>query len=107
MTYKVLGQANPVANTDTSLYTVGATKQGIVSTLTICNRAATGNAAVRVAVRPAGAAIAAQHYILWEHIIAPEDTSLLTIGITVEATDVITVRSTNADTAFSLFGQEV
>ncbi len=38
--YKVLGQSNPSATTATSLYTVPAATQAIVSTITVCNQAA-------------------------------------------------------------------
>ncbi len=56
--YKVLGQSNPSATTATSLYTVPAATQAIVSTITVCNQAATA-ATYRIAVRIAGAALAA------------------------------------------------
>ena len=39
-TYKVLGQSNPSATTATTLYTVPAATQTIVSTITVCNQAA-------------------------------------------------------------------
>ena len=39
-TYKVLGQSNPAATTATTLYTVGAGKSAVVSTITVCNQAA-------------------------------------------------------------------
>ena len=38
--YKVLGQVNPSATTATTLYTVGAGKSAVVSTITVCNQAA-------------------------------------------------------------------
>ena len=40
ITYKVLAQSAPSATTNTDVYTVGATKQTIISTVTICNRSA-------------------------------------------------------------------
>ena len=50
-TYKVLGQSNPAATTATTLYTVPSATSTVISTITICNQAATA-ATFRVAVRP-------------------------------------------------------
>jgi hypothetical protein len=61
ITYKVLAQSAPSATTNTDVYTVGAGKQAIISTITICNRAATA-ATYRIALRPDGATIADEHY---------------------------------------------
>jgi len=38
--YKVLGQSNPAATTATTLYTVPAGTQAVVSTIAVCNQAA-------------------------------------------------------------------
>ena len=39
-TYKILGQANPYVETATTLYTVPANKQAVISTISVCNMAA-------------------------------------------------------------------
>jgi len=104
-TYKVLGQSNPAANTDTSLYTVPSATSAVCSTLAICNQGA--STAYRIAVRPAGASIAAQHYLVYEAAINQYDSTLLTLGITLAATDVVTVRAGTANVSFQLFGSEV
>jgi hypothetical protein len=54
ITYKVLAQSAPSATTNTDVYTVGAGNQTTISTITMCNRAATA-ATYRIAVRPDGA----------------------------------------------------
>ena len=105
-TYKVLGQSAPAATTDTNVYTVGAGKQAIVSTLSIANRG-TASATYRIAIRPAGATLANTHYIAYDSTVAPNDGILLTIGITLAATDVVTVRASTADLTFNLFGSEI
>ena len=105
-TYKVLGQSAPAATTDTNVYTVGAGKQAIVSTLSIANRGA-ATATYRIAIRPAGATLANTHYIAYDSTVAPNDGILLTIGITLAATDVVTVRASTADLTFNLFGSEI
>lgn len=104
-TYKVLGQSAPAATTPTDLYTVPALTQAVVSTLVVCNRGA--STTVRVSVRPAGAAQSNQHYIMYDVIVPSNDSTLLTLGITLSATDVVTVYAVASTVSFSLFGSEI
>lgn len=104
--YKVLGQVNPSATTNTTLYTVPSATSTVASTLTICNLAASATT-VRVAVRPAGAAIANQHYIVYDLAINGNDTVFLTIGLALATTDVVTVYAGTANVTFNLYGSEV
>lgn len=104
--YKVLGQSAPSATTATTLYTVPAATKTVCSTLTVCNRAATSGT-YRVAVRPAGASLANQHYIVYNAIIPANSTDTISIGATLAATDVVTVYASSADFSFSLFGSEL
>ena len=103
-TYKVLGQSNPAATTLTSLYTVPANTSAIISTITV---ASLGSAATfRIAVRPAGAAIANQHYLAYDTTLAANSTTALTLGITLAATDVVSVYASTTGVSFVAFGQE-
>lgn len=102
--YKVLGQSAPAANTDTTLYTVPASTSAVCSTLSICNQGV--SATFRVAVRPAGASIAAQHYIVYDNYVNANDTVFLTLGFALATTDVVTIRASTANVSFSLFGVE-
>jgi hypothetical protein len=104
--YKVLGQSAPSATTLTTLYTVPSATDTVVSTLSICNQAAT-SATYRIAVRPAGATVAAQHYIVYGATVAANDTTLLTLGLTLDTTDVISVYASTANLSFSAFGSEI
>jgi hypothetical protein len=104
--YKVLGQSNPAATTATTLYTVPSATSTIVSSITICNQAAAVGT-YRIAIRPAGATLATQHYIAYGVIIAANDTTVLTLGITLAATDVITVYGSSTSFSFSAFGSEI
>lgn len=106
ITYKVLGQSNPSANTNTNLYTVPSATSAVCSTLVICNQANTA-ATFRVAVRPAGAAIASQHYVSYDNNLNANDSITLTIGMTLATTDVVTVRASTATVSFNLFGSEI
>jgi hypothetical protein len=104
-TYKVLGQSNPTAASDTTLYTVPAATETVVSTITVANLGTTGT--FRVAIRPAGASIANQHYVVYDATLNANDSITLTLGITLQATDVITVRGSNTSFAFQAFGSEI
>jgi hypothetical protein len=104
-TYKVLGQSDPTAATLTTLYTVPPLTSVIVSTITVCNRSATATT-FRIAIRPAGAAIANQHYIAYDNPIAGNEPLAFTLGITLATTDVVSVYATLATLSFNLFGVE-
>lgn len=105
-TYKVLGQSNPSATTATTLYTVPSATQAILSTVTVCNQAATA-ATYRIAVRPAGATLAAQHYVAYDVTVGANDTTALTLGVTLGATDVVTVYGSSATLSFNAYGSEI
>jgi hypothetical protein len=104
--YKVLGTSNPAAATATTLYTVPAATSTIVSTINICNQAAAVGT-FRIAIRPAGATLAANHYIAYDTAIPANDSIALTMGITLAATDVITIYASSATMSFLAFGTEI
>jgi hypothetical protein len=104
--YKVLGQSNPAATTATTLYTVPAATQSIVSTLTVTNQTATAGT-YRIAVRVAGAALAAAQYLAYDVSLPGNATDTLTLGVTLGATDVITVYASAATFSFNAFGSEL
>ena len=104
--YKVLGQSAPSATTATTLYTAPSDTSAVVSTLVVANRSATA-ATYRIAIRPAGATIANQHYIAYDVTVNGSDSTTLTLGITLAATDVITIYGSTADLSFSAFGSEM
>jgi hypothetical protein len=104
--YKVLAQSAPSATTNTDVYTVGSGKQAIVSSITVANRSA-NSTTYRIAIRPAGATLANQHYIAYDVALAANDTTILTIGVTLAATDVVTVYASTADLSFNIFGSEI
>jgi glucose-6-phosphate dehydrogenase assembly protein OpcA len=105
-TYKVLGQSNPSATTATTLYTVPAATSTVVSSVTVCNQAATAGT-YRIAVRVAGASLAASQYVAYDVSLPGNATDTLTLGITLAATDVITVYASSANFSFAAFGSEL
>jgi glucose-6-phosphate dehydrogenase assembly protein OpcA len=105
-TFKVLGQSAPGATTATTLYTVPSATSAVVSTIVVANRAGT-DATYRIAIRPNGATLANQHYIAYDVLVGGGDSTTLTLGITLAATDVITVYASTANLSFNVFGSEI
>jgi hypothetical protein len=105
-TYKVLGQSNPSATTATTLYTVPALTQTVVSTVTVCNQTSTAGT-YRIAVRVAGGALAASQYVAYDVSLPGNASDTLTLGLTLGAADVITVYASAATFSFNAFGSEL
>lgn len=104
--YKVLGQSNPAATTATTLYTVPSATSAVISTISVANL--TGTAATfRIAIRPGGATLANQHYLAYDVTVAASDTTVMTLGVTLATTDVITIYASTTNLAFSAFGSEL
>lgn len=103
--YKVLGQVT-AATSNTTLYTVPSATETIVSTISVCNQAST-SATYRIAVRPDGASIEAKHYIVYGATVPASDSTMLTVGLTMNASDVITVFSSIGEVSFNAYGSEI
>jgi hypothetical protein len=106
-TYKVLGQSAPAAATAIDVYTVPSVTEAVISTINAVNTHASNADTIRVAVRPNGASLANQHYIIYNLSLAAGATFTYTGGVTVDAADVVTIYSTNGTTSFSVFGSEI
>lgn len=105
--YKVLGQVAPAATTEVNLYTVPVSTQAVVSSIAITNQAAS-SATFRIAVRPsADATTAAKHYLVYGTTVGAADTVVLTIGVTLAASDKIQVFGSTATLSFSAYGSEI
>jgi hypothetical protein len=102
---KVLGQDKPAGTTLTDLYTVGSLIQTTTSTLAICNQSGSGEAC-RVSVAPLGASDTLAHYLYYDKSILANDSVFLTIGMTLQETDIVRVYSASGNISFTLFGVE-
>ncbi len=106
LTYKVLAQVAPSATTATTLYTNPALTSTVVSSITVCNRGGSSQT-YRIAIRPNGETLATKHYIVYDKTLAANSTDTHTIGVTVDASDVITVYASTADFSFNAFGVQI
>lgn len=104
--YKVLGQVNPSAATQTALYTVPAGNSTVVSTLAVCNQAGIP-ANIRIAIQKGGATLSSAQYIAYDTQVPANDLITYTIGITLTATDVVNVYANTSTVSFNLFGSEI
>ena len=105
--YKSLGQLDLTTTSLTDLYTCPSSTETVVSTVIIANRDA-GATTFRLAIRVDGDAISNQHYIAYDVPVAANDSTTLTLGITMLATDVMTVSAGDADAlSINAFGAEV
>ena len=96
----------PSANTLTTLYTVPAETQSVVSTINVCNTAST-DATYRIAVVPNGVSITNANYIVYNATVSGNETVSFTQGITMAAGDILQVFASTASVAFNAFKMEI
>jgi len=98
----MLGNARikPSATTLTTLYTASA--DCVISSISICNLGATATT-FRMAIRPLGAEINDAHYLYYDLPIDGNDTFILTGGVVLKNTDVVSVYSGNANLSYNIF----
>ena len=100
--YKSPAQVIPSAGLLTTLYSVPANTQSVVSNIHICNLSS-----VSASVRALGAAIENKNYIVFGLTITGNDTIQLADGVTLGAADVLSVWSSSGNVAFTLSYAEV
>lgn len=104
--YKILGQIAPSATTETTLYTVPAATETIVSTIVVANRSSS-DATFRISISADGAATANKDYIAYDLSCGGNGINAFTFGLTANATDVIRVYASSANLSFSAYGSEI
>lgn len=104
--YKVLGQLADASANDVTLYTCPASTETVISSIIICNRESATNT-FRLAVKADGGSVANEDYIAYDADIGANDTITMTLGITLDASDVISAGASDANVTFSVFGTEI
>ena len=105
--YKILGQAAPADTNNADLYTVPSATEAVISTLLVTNTTGT-DATCRIFARVAGAAAATSNAIIYDGTVSANDLKAITVGITLAATDIISVRSSTGNAlTFQAFGSEI
>ena len=103
--YKILGQAAPGANVGAVLYTVPTTGNAVISTLIAMN-ASSSAATFRVLVR-SGSTHGIHNHIAYDAAVPPNDTVIMTLGITLSGSCQLVVSGSTANVGFSAFGSEI
>ena len=103
--YQVLAQGNPSATTSTTLYTVPALTQAIISTIVVCNQGVSTNFNIQVSI--GGVAANAAQYIAYQDTVNQNDSSILTMGITMNAGDILYIYAGTANLSFNAFGCQI
>ena len=106
--YKVLGQVNPSAETATTLYTVPSNTQSVISTISVCNTASS-DTTFRIIIQKTGdqSSISLKQYFAYDTKLFKNDTTSITVGITLAAGDRVQVRSLSNTVSFQAFGSEM
>lgn len=107
-TYKILGRRHSGAAAMEELYAVPSATSAVVSTITICNISNVSRT-YRIAIKPAtGTTLASEHYIAYDVAIAANDTTALTLGVTLATLNSIQVYASAASSlTFQAFGSEI
>jgi len=106
-TYKILGQAEPADANNQDLYTVPSATEAIVSTLVVANTSGAAQT-FRIFVREAGATAGTNNAIAYDTSLSANTQVAFTLGLTLQDTDIITVRSeTGTSLTFQAFGSEL
>jgi len=105
-TYKILGQADPLAATPTDLYVVPGATSAVISSIIACNR---GSATIQIRIwgAIAGIATANKQYWFFDLAVLKRSSLPIVLGVTLAATDVIRVQTDIATASFNVFGAEI
>lgn len=105
--YKILGQVAPADTNAADLYTVPASTEVIISTIAVAN-VSSSDVTYTIYVREAGAAAADSNKLVGGATASANSTVTVSVGITLSATDVVSVQTGTADAiTFHAFGTEV
>jgi hypothetical protein len=106
-TYKTLGQAAPSSTANVDIYTVPSATQAVVSSIVVCNTTAEGSS-FRIFQRIDGAAAGTANAIAYDVDIAGNALVSIELKLTLDAADVITIRSATANAlTFTVNGSEI
>lgn len=107
--YKRLGNSAPNATTYTQLYQVPASAAAIISSLVIVNRGAQ-TAQYRIVQVDSGTTITSPgnaDFIAFDVTIQPNDSTALTLGMTMDSQQKLGVYSSTSNLTFVAYGSEV
>jgi len=94
--YKILGQVQPTANVLTTIYTVPAATNTMVTTITVCNQSA-NTVSVNVAANLSGSAVATRNFIVTSYALDAAETLVLEPRISLNVGSILSANITGAN----------
>ena len=109
-TYKILGQINPSANTQTNVDVVPAATEVVINSIQISNQSAT-NASYSLMVFPSAEfstpASNGKYFIIRGATIPASDAATLTLSLSLPAGAILAANTNSASISFQAFGVEI
>jgi hypothetical protein len=109
-TYKILGQVNPSANTQSNVYVVPAATSTVINSVQIANQSAT-NSSYSLMVFPSAEfstpASNGKYFIIRGSTIPASDAATLTLSLSLPAGSIISANTNSASISFQAFGVEI
>ena len=109
-TYKILGQVNPSANTQSNVYVVPAATSAVINSVQIANQSAT-NSSYSLMVFPSAEfstpASNGKYFIIRGATIPASDAATLTLSLSLPAGAILAANTNSGSLSFSAFGVEI
>ena len=108
--YKILGQVNPTANTQSNVYVVPAATEDVVNSITIANLGSS-NVSYSLIVMPsaefANPASNGKYFLVRGSTMPGADTATLTLSLSLPAGAIVAANTNSGSLSFSAFGVEI
>jgi hypothetical protein len=108
--YKILGQVQPTGNILTTIYTVPAATNTMISTITICNQSI-NTVSINVAANVSGSAVSTKNFIVSGYSLGAAETLVLEPRISLNVGSILSANITGANASSNIsinaFGVEI
>ena len=108
--YKILGQIQTTANVLTTIYTVPASTNTVVTTITICNQSA-NTVSINVAANVSGSAVTTRNFIVSGYSLGAAETLVLEPRVSLNVGSILSANITGANAvsnvSINAFGVEI
>ena len=109
-TYKILGQVNPSANTQSNVYVVPAATSAVINSVQVANQSTT-NSSYSLMVFPSAEfstpASNGKYFIIRGSTIPASDAATLTLSLSLPAGAILAANTNSASISFQAFGVEI
>jgi hypothetical protein len=109
--YKILGQIQTTANVLTTIYTVPAATNTMITTITICNQSSNDSVFINVAANISGSAVTTRNFIVSGYSLGGAETLVLEPRISLNVGSILSANITGANASSNIsinaFGVEI